>query len=173
MAAVLSKSQIEQYYIPLVQRLSRGEWFTSRTSACALYAPVYDKVDPAVQDEMRKAFATLGSDDTPMVRRAAAKWLGVSDDYALSLSDVTDMEHPPPGICEKIKQTARPFRRPGGIQETSVGRPGLCPTSDCRRSYRDRSTTDASRGQGAAVETDQADGVRQELASQIYGRNPL
>ena len=29
---------------------------------------------------MRKAFATLGSDDTPMVRRAAAKWLGVSDD---------------------------------------------------------------------------------------------
>ena len=83
MAAVLSKSQIEQYYIPLVQRLSRGEWFTSRTSACALYTPVYDKVDPAVQDEMRKAFATLGSDDTPMVRRAAAKWLGVSDDDVL------------------------------------------------------------------------------------------
>ena len=83
-AAVLSKSQIEQYYIPLVQRLSRGEWFTSRTSACALYTPVYDKVDPAVQDEMRKAFATLGSDDTPMVRRAAAKWLGVSDNDVLS-----------------------------------------------------------------------------------------
>lgn len=88
-AAVLSKSQIEQYYIPLVQRLSRGEWFTSRTSACALYTPVYDKVDPAVQDEMRKAFATLGSDDTPMVRRAAAKWLGefvkkLSKQHALS-----------------------------------------------------------------------------------------
>lgn len=26
---------------------------------------------------MRKAFGLLGSDDTPMVRRAAAKWLGV------------------------------------------------------------------------------------------------
>ena len=95
MAAVLSKAQIEQYYIPLVQRLSRGEWFTSRTSACALYAPVYDKVDPAVQDEMRKAFTTLGSDDTPMVRRAAAKWLGVSDDDMLSPSGVTDMERAP------------------------------------------------------------------------------
>lgn len=76
-AKVLSQAQIEQYYIPLVQRLSRGDWFTLRTSACALYAPVYDRVDPAIQDEMRKAFAALGSDDTPMVRRAAAKWLGV------------------------------------------------------------------------------------------------
>ena len=109
MAAVLSKSQIEQYYIPLVQRLSRGEWFTSRTSACALYTPVYDKVDPAVQDEMRKAFATLGSDDTPMVRRAAAKWLGVSGDDLSSPSTVANLEHPTAGIREKTDQTARPF----------------------------------------------------------------
>ena len=77
MAAVLSQSQIEQFYIPLLQRLSRGEWFTSRTSACALYAAVYDKVGPSVQDELRRGFTQLGSDDTPMVRRAAAKWLGV------------------------------------------------------------------------------------------------
>jgi hypothetical protein len=58
---------------------------------------------------MRKAFATLGSDDTPMVRRAAAKWLGVSDDNALSLSGVADMERAPLGFREKIEQTARPF----------------------------------------------------------------
>ncbi|KAI0078883.1 ARM repeat-containing protein [Panus rudis PR-1116 ss-1] len=75
-AAVLSPRQIEQYYIPLVQRLSRGEWFTSRTSACALYAAVYDRVPPHVQDELRRGYAALGSDDTPMVRRAAARWLG-------------------------------------------------------------------------------------------------
>ncbi|CCM01981.1 uncharacterized protein FIBRA_04054 [Fibroporia radiculosa] len=73
---VLNSSQIEQYYLPLVQRLSRGEWFTSRTSSCALYAPVYDKVGTAMQDDLRRAFASLGTDDTPMVRRAAAKWLG-------------------------------------------------------------------------------------------------
>lgn len=108
-AAVLSKSQIEQYYIPLVQRLSRGEWFTSRTSACALYTPVYDKVDPPVQDEMRKAFATLGSDDTPMVRRAAAKWLGVSPGDTLSPFGLTNTERSFPGFREKIKQTARRF----------------------------------------------------------------
>ena len=122
---------------------------------------------------MRKAFATLGSDDTPMVRRAAAKWLGVSDDRVLSFSGVTDMERAPSGLCEKIEQTARPFRRSGSVQETSVGRPGLCSTFDRGRSYRDRPTTDAGRGQGTAVETDQADRVRQELAGQIHGRHTL
>jgi serine/threonine-protein phosphatase 2A regulatory subunit A len=77
-AAVLTPQQIEQHYIPLLNRLSHGEWFTSRTSSAALYAPVYPKVSPAIQEDLRKGFAALGSDDTPMVRRAAAKWLGVS-----------------------------------------------------------------------------------------------
>lgn len=76
-SAVLSQEQIEQSYIPLVQRLSRGEWFTSRTSSCALYGPAYDKVAVPIQDELRRAFTVLASDDTPMVRRAAAKWLAV------------------------------------------------------------------------------------------------
>ena len=78
MAEVLSQEQIEQYYIPLLKRLSHGEWFTSRASSAALYAPVYTKVSPSIQEELRKGFAELGSDDTPMVRRAAAKWLQVS-----------------------------------------------------------------------------------------------
>ncbi|KAI0068073.1 ARM repeat-containing protein [Artomyces pyxidatus] len=75
-AAVLSQEQIEQYYIPLLTRLTRGEWFTSRTSSAALYAPVYAKVSPGIQEDLRKGYAQLASDDTPMVRRAAAKWLG-------------------------------------------------------------------------------------------------
>ncbi|KAG6857573.1 hypothetical protein H0H87_000172 [Tephrocybe sp. NHM501043] len=74
-AAVLSQAQIEEYYIPLVKRLSQGEWFTSRTSSAALYAAVYAKVSPAIQDDLRKGFTALGADDTPMVRRAAAKSL--------------------------------------------------------------------------------------------------
>lgn len=76
-ATVLSQAQVEEYYIPLLKRLSQGEWFTSRTSSAALYPAVYAKVSPGVQDDLRKGFAALGSDDTPMVRRAAAKWLGV------------------------------------------------------------------------------------------------
>ncbi|KAH7930981.1 ARM repeat-containing protein [Leucogyrophana mollusca] len=75
-AAVLSSAQVEEFYIPLLKRLSQGEWFTSRTSSAALYPPVYPKVSPSIQEDLRKGFAALGADDTPMVRRAAAKWLG-------------------------------------------------------------------------------------------------
>ncbi|KAF9456375.1 armadillo-type protein [Collybia nuda] len=75
-AIILSQAQVEEYYIPLLKRLSQGEWFTSRTSSAALYPAVYAKVSPNIQDDLRKGFAALGSDDTPMVRRAAAKWLG-------------------------------------------------------------------------------------------------
>ncbi|KAG1825946.1 ARM repeat-containing protein [Suillus subaureus] len=75
-AEVLSTPQIEEFYIPLLKRLSQGEWFTSRTSSAALYPPVYHKVSWSIQEDLRKGFAALGADDTPMVRRAAAKWLG-------------------------------------------------------------------------------------------------
>jgi len=75
-SAVLSQAQIEECYIPLMKRLSQGEWFTARTSSAALYPPVYAKVSLAIQEDLRKGFSALGSDDTPMVRRAAAKWLG-------------------------------------------------------------------------------------------------
>ncbi|KAH8120343.1 ARM repeat-containing protein [Phellopilus nigrolimitatus] len=78
-AESLSQQQIEAYYIPLLNRLSRGEWFTSRTSSAALYSPVYAKVSSQIKDDLRKAFTALASDDTPMVRRAAAKWLGSLD----------------------------------------------------------------------------------------------
>ncbi|KAJ3814528.1 Ser/Thr protein phosphatase 2A regulatory subunit A [Lentinula lateritia] len=88
-AAVLSNAQIEEYCIPLLKRLSGAEWFTSRTSSAALYPAVYDRVPTAIQDDLREGYAALGSDDTPMVRRAAAKWLGplllkFSDPHILS-----------------------------------------------------------------------------------------
>lgn len=83
-AEVLSTPQIEEFYIPLLKRLSQGEWFTSRTSSAALYPPVYNKVSWSIQEDLRKGFAALGADDTPMVRRAAAKWLGVRNIYSVS-----------------------------------------------------------------------------------------
>jgi serine/threonine-protein phosphatase 2A regulatory subunit A len=74
-AEVLSQQQIEEFYIPVLKRLSGADWFTSRATSAALYSSVYSKVSPAIQDEMRKGYSALGSDDTPMVRRAAAKRL--------------------------------------------------------------------------------------------------
>ncbi|KIJ25742.1 hypothetical protein M422DRAFT_62197 [Sphaerobolus stellatus SS14] len=88
-SSILSPAQVEEYYLPLLRRLSKGEWFTSRTSAASLYAPVYEVVSDVHKEEMRKGFTQLGSDDTPMVRRATAKWLGpftkkLSKEYVLS-----------------------------------------------------------------------------------------
>lgn len=72
----LSQQQVEDHYLPLLRRLSTGEWFTSRTSATALFAAAYPKANQQAQQEMRKMFVQLATDDTPMVRRAAAKELG-------------------------------------------------------------------------------------------------
>ena len=72
-ARVLDTQQVQDAYIPLLKRLSGGEWFTSRTSAASLFASVYTKVPAAQQADVRAMFAMLCHDDTPMVRRAAAR----------------------------------------------------------------------------------------------------
>ncbi|PWN45150.1 ARM repeat-containing protein [Ceraceosorus guamensis] len=79
LAALLTPAQIDEHYLPLLRRLSGGDWFTSRTSATSLFAAVYPKVGGDVastQEDLRKMFAALCNDDTPMVRRAAARDLG-------------------------------------------------------------------------------------------------
>lgn len=73
---LLSLPHLQAHFLPLLRRLARGDWFTSRTSACALFATAYPLVDEANQEEMRGLFKDLATDDTPMVRRAAAKALG-------------------------------------------------------------------------------------------------
>ena len=43
-----------------------------------MFAAAYPGMGPEAQGEMRTMFTALCNDDTPMVRRAAAKALGVS-----------------------------------------------------------------------------------------------
>lgn len=71
-----SPSDLEAHFVPLVQRLAAGDWFTSRTSACGLFAVCYPRVSAAVKADLRLNFRSLCQDDTPMVRRAAASKLG-------------------------------------------------------------------------------------------------
>lgn len=71
-----SPSDLEAHFVPLVKRLAGGDWFTSRTSACGLFSVCYPRVSSAVKAELRQYFRNLCSDDTPMVRRAAASKLG-------------------------------------------------------------------------------------------------
>ncbi|KAL7419260.1 protein phosphatase 2A structural subunit [Cryptotrichosporon argae] len=75
-SALLSAQDVDAHFLPLLRSLSTGEWFTSRTSAAALYAAAYPVAGPEAQAEMRRMFASLVGDDTPMVRRASAKALG-------------------------------------------------------------------------------------------------
>ena len=50
----LSPAQVEEHYIPMLKRLTGGDWFTSRTSACGLYTAIYQLSSPATQDELRR-----------------------------------------------------------------------------------------------------------------------
>lgn len=74
-----SRSLHTEHLFPLVQRLAAGDWFTSRISACALFAAVYvglpDNV-PQLRASILNMFKSLARDETPMVRRAAASNIG-------------------------------------------------------------------------------------------------
>ncbi|KAK3044053.1 Polyamine N-acetyltransferase 1, partial [Coniosporium uncinatum] len=70
--AELSQPQVEEYFFPLVGRLSKADWFTSKISACGLYEVPYTRVSAPKQEELRQNFGQLVHDDTPMVRREAA-----------------------------------------------------------------------------------------------------
>ncbi|KAK6516893.1 hypothetical protein TWF506_006777 [Arthrobotrys conoides] len=70
--AELSQEQVETYFIPLIIRLSKADWFTSKVSATGLYSAAYDKATPPSQESIRAQFGQLVHDDTPMVRRASA-----------------------------------------------------------------------------------------------------
>ena len=71
-----SSDDLEKNFVPLVKRLAQGDWFTSRASACGLFACCYPRVSVNSKNELRGVYKTLCCDDTPMVRRAAAAKLG-------------------------------------------------------------------------------------------------
>ena len=68
----LSQQQIEDAFIPLVLRLSKADWFTSKISATGLYQTPYTRATPPSQEALRQHYGQLVHDDTPMVRRQAA-----------------------------------------------------------------------------------------------------
>ncbi len=48
-AAEHSSADLEAHFVPLVKRLATGDWFTSRTSACGLFAVSYARASPTVK----------------------------------------------------------------------------------------------------------------------------
>eukprot|EP00878_Enallax_costatus_P012475 GHUV01013028.1.p1 GENE.GHUV01013028.1~~GHUV01013028.1.p1 ORF type:complete len:408 (+),score=107.31 GHUV01013028.1:178-1401(+) len=72
----LPGNSIGEHFMPLIKRLAQGEWFTSRVSACGLFAVAYPRANASQHAELRQMFTQLCHDETPMVRRAAAQKLG-------------------------------------------------------------------------------------------------
>ncbi|CCK72677.1 protein phosphatase 2A structural subunit TPD3 KNAG_0L00540 [Huiozyma naganishii CBS 8797] len=70
----LSQQQIFDDFTPLIEHLATADWFSSRVSACGLFRSVIVRVK---EDSLRKnllaLYLQLVQDDTPMVKRAAAK----------------------------------------------------------------------------------------------------
>jgi serine/threonine-protein phosphatase 2A regulatory subunit A len=60
----------------MLSRLATKEWFTARMSSASLISLAYPKLKKDQQEELLQLFAQLCQDDTPMVRRVAAQYLG-------------------------------------------------------------------------------------------------
>lgn len=51
-----SAADLEAHFVPMVQRLASGDWFTSRTSSCGLFAVCYPRVSAGVKADLRTHF---------------------------------------------------------------------------------------------------------------------
>ncbi|KAK9460487.1 armadillo-type protein [Lipomyces oligophaga] len=71
----MTDDQVEQYYMPLIKRLSSGNWFTSKVSVTAICPSVYEKVGEESKKELLQIYRQLVTNEAPMVRRAAATHL--------------------------------------------------------------------------------------------------
>lgn len=65
-----------EFLVPAANRLAtQNDFFTARVSACGIIPIAYKYASQDQKPALRKLFSTLCSDDTPMVRRAAANKL--------------------------------------------------------------------------------------------------
>jgi serine/threonine-protein phosphatase 2A regulatory subunit A len=75
-ADILPQETFQDQYAAMLAKLATKEWFTARISAASLLANAYSKLTEKQQEEHLNHFAQLCRDDTPMVRRVAAQYLG-------------------------------------------------------------------------------------------------
>jgi serine/threonine-protein phosphatase 2A regulatory subunit A len=74
-AELLPDSDIISIFAPMVLRLSNSEQFYSRVSACGLFSHAYPR-SGSIKERLRQRFLELSHEDSPMVRRAAATFIG-------------------------------------------------------------------------------------------------
>lgn len=74
-SALMSDTEVQNYFIPLVLRLATGDWFTSRVSSVNLMYGIYQRAG-TLKEKIRQKFIELCSEETPMIRRAIASKIG-------------------------------------------------------------------------------------------------
>jgi serine/threonine-protein phosphatase 2A regulatory subunit A len=74
----LPPAAVAEHVVPVITKLAQGDWFTAKVSACGLFASAYGRLgsDAGAKTTLRQLYALLAADETPMVRRAAAKHIG-------------------------------------------------------------------------------------------------
>ena len=72
-----STADLEAHFVPLVKRLASGDWFTSRTSSCGLFAVCYPRCNDKLKGA-RRDHGTVGGrvrDGGPSAQ-CCVKWYG-------------------------------------------------------------------------------------------------
>lgn len=74
-APELTDDELNSLFLELIRSLSQGDWFSKKVASCGLYKSVIVRVDASLRRELLLLYNSLVSDDSPMVRRSAAKHL--------------------------------------------------------------------------------------------------
>lgn len=90
-ASQLPDDDITNSFLGLARNLSQGDWFSKKVALCGLYKSLLVRVDADTRRDLLMLYYSLISDDSPMVRRSAAKHLPELIDelsaYSATVSD--------------------------------------------------------------------------------------
>lgn len=74
-AQELTDEELGHIFLELIRSLSQGDWFSKKVALCGLYKSVIVRVDAGVRRDLLMLYYNLVSDESPMVRRSAARHL--------------------------------------------------------------------------------------------------
>lgn len=73
--AELTDAEANGIFLDMIRDLAQGDWFLKKVSLCGLFKAVIVRVGASVRRELLVLYYALVLDDSPMVRRSAAKHL--------------------------------------------------------------------------------------------------
>lgn len=92
----LTNEELSSIFLDLIRTLSQGDWFSKKVALCGLYKSVIVRVDSATRRDLLVFYYNLVADDSPMVRRSAARHL------PLLIDKMTDFSRENPQSMNKV-----------------------------------------------------------------------